>query len=99
LLLNISDNLCSFLLQDQQVQWQDALKQLQDSSNNSSSSAAGISTAQLTQQLQDLYQQLLALPDPLPALKNAAALTAKTQGGPTLTCAHNRNIVLEGCLS
>jgi hypothetical protein len=70
------------LLQDQQLQWQDALKQLQDRScNRNSGSAAGVSATQLNQQLQDLYQQLLALPDPLPALQNAAALTAKTQGG------------------
>jgi hypothetical protein len=63
------------LLQDQQVQWQGALQQLQQHSSDSSSDPS-----QLSQQLQDLYGQLLSLPDPLPALKNAAALTAKTQG-------------------
>jgi hypothetical protein len=65
------------LLQDQQVQWRDALQQLQ----TDSSSAGALTMSQLSQQLQDLYQQLLALPDPLPAVKDAAALTAKTQGG------------------
>jgi hypothetical protein len=64
-------------LQDQQVQWRDALQQLQAGS----SSAGALTMSQLSQQLQDLYTQLLALPDPLPAVKDAAALTAKTQGG------------------
>lgn len=74
-------------LQDQQVHWADALQQLQVS-NTSSSDAAGapLSPQQLSQQLQGLYEQLLALPDPLPALRDAAALTAKTQGGVRLLC-------------
>lgn len=65
---------CLCFLQDQQVAWQDALQQLQDTST------AQVTAAQLNTQLQELYEQLLSLPDPLPALKSAAALTAKTQG-------------------
>lgn len=68
-------------LQDQQLQWQGALQQLQQHSGNGGSTRV----AQLSQQLQGLYGQLLSLPDPLPALKDAAALTAKTQGGSATT--------------
>ena len=71
------------LLQEQQGHWQEALQQLQDGSSSAGAAAGGskgLSPMQLSEQLQKLYQQLLALPDPLPALRDAAALTAKTQG-------------------
>jgi hypothetical protein len=69
-------------LQEQQGHWHEALQQLQDGSSSSAAAGGGRGTSpiQLSEQLQELYQQLLALPDPLPALRDAAALTAKTQG-------------------
>jgi hypothetical protein len=73
----------SYFLQEQQGHWQEALQQLQDGSSSAGAAAGGskgLSPMQLSEQAQELYQQLLALPDPLPALRDAAALTAKTQG-------------------
>lgn len=87
---------CPFvLLQDQQVQWRDALQQLQDGSSGGASGALTI--LQLSQQLQGLYQQLLALPDPLPSVQAAAALTAKTQGRARSTLSLQRVAVHTEC--
>jgi hypothetical protein len=60
--------------QDRQVHWQASLQELR--SSDSQSAAA----ADLQQQLEKLLEQLLSLPDPLPALSNAAALAARTAG-------------------
>jgi type VI protein secretion system component VasK len=60
-------------LQDQQGQWQTTLQDLRSSDSQ-------LAAADLQQQLEQLLEQLLSLPDPLPALSNAAALAARTKG-------------------
>lgn len=60
-------------LQDQQGQWQASLRELRSSDSQPAA-------ADLQQQLEQLLEQLLSLPDPLPALSNAAALAARTAG-------------------
>jgi hypothetical protein len=51
------------------------LQELRSSDSQQATAAAG-----LQQQLEQLLEQLLSLPDPLPALSNAAALAARTAG-------------------
>jgi type VI protein secretion system component VasK len=60
-------------LQEQQAQWQASLQELRSSDSQPAA-------ADVQQQLEQLLEQLLSLPDPLPALSNAAALAARTAG-------------------
>lgn len=61
-------------LQEEQEHWRTALDKLQAPSTQ-------LSATDLQQQLVQLYEQLLSLQDPLPALNHAAVLAAKSAGG------------------